>query len=402
MANVTGTGTSFNLPNFAGDLFTASPTQTPFLTMIGGLSGGRKTESDEFSTGQLYEFPEASQPEISEQASETAPAASALVRSQTTNVTQIFQETIILTYAKMANRGKLSGLNAAGQQANPPSELDWQVARRLEKIARDVEHTFLNGSYNKAADASQANKTRGMFELCASGTTIAAGNQPLSVDLLKQLFRAMSEAGAAFGNMVLFCGADQKQRITTLYEKQLGYNTPAPRNVAGMNITRIETDFFELGIAYDPHVPSDRLLVDAESGAAFRYRSSIDTETCNKIKLSYNNPDTGKREIYLSQDGETLNRWGVLQYSESLQNPTGAAARADALLQLYNRKTQSLTVQKVFGDPRVRGGSAVGVVLQLEQGLTLSRYMVVEQVTHTFSQGLHRMDLDLVGGDFIA
>lgn len=261
MANVTGTGTSFNLPNFAGDLFTASPTQTPFLTMIGGLSGGRKTESDEFSTGQLYEFPEAAQPEISEQASETAPAASALVRSQTTNVTQIFQETIILTYAKMANRGKLSGLNAAGQQANPPSELDWQVARRLEKIARDVEHTFLNGSYNKAADVSQANKTRGMFELCASGTTIAAGNQPLSVDLLKQLFRAMSEAGAAFGSMVLFCGADQKQRITTLYEKQLGYNTPAPRNVAGMNITRIETDFFELGIAYDPHVPSDRLLV---------------------------------------------------------------------------------------------------------------------------------------------
>lgn len=121
MANVTGTGTSSNLPNFAGDLFTASPTQTPFLTMIGGLSGGRKTESDEFSTGQLYEFPEAAQPEISEQASKTAPAASALVRSQTTNVTQIFQETITLTYAKMANRGKLSGLNAAGQQANPPS-----------------------------------------------------------------------------------------------------------------------------------------------------------------------------------------------------------------------------------------------------------------------------------------
>lgn len=144
------------------------------------------------------------------------------------------------------------------------------------------------------------------------------------------------------------------------------------------------------------------LLVDAGSGSTFRYRSSIDSETYNKIKLSYNNPDTGKREFYLSQDGEALNHWGVLQYSESLQNPAGAAARADALLQLYNRKTQSLTVQKVFGDPRVRGGSAVGVVLQLEQGLTLSRYMVVEQVTHTFAQGLHQMDLDLMGGDFIA
>lgn len=261
MANVTGTGSSFNLPNFAGELFTASPTKTPFLTMIGGLSGGRKTESDEFATGQLYEFPEAAQPEISEQASETAPAATALVREQKTNVTQIFQESIVLTYAKLANRGKLSGLNLAGQAANPASELDWQIARRLEKIARDVEHTFLNGSYNKAADASQANKTRGMFELCSTGTTIAAGDQPLSVELLKQLFRAMSDAGAAFENMVLFCGADQKQRITTLYEKQLGYNTPAARNVAGMNITKIETDFFEMGVVYDPFVAADRILI---------------------------------------------------------------------------------------------------------------------------------------------
>ena len=40
--NITGTGNTFNLPNFAGDLFTASPTQTPFLSMIGGLSGGIK------------------------------------------------------------------------------------------------------------------------------------------------------------------------------------------------------------------------------------------------------------------------------------------------------------------------------------------------------------------------
>ena len=45
MPNITGTGNTFNLPNFAGELFTAAPTQTPFLTMIGGLSGGRKTET---------------------------------------------------------------------------------------------------------------------------------------------------------------------------------------------------------------------------------------------------------------------------------------------------------------------------------------------------------------------
>ena len=71
----------------------------------------------------------------------------------------------------------------------------------------------------------------------------------------------MADAGALFGNMVLMCGSDQKQRITALYEKQLGYNTPAARNVAGMNITEIETDFFKMGVAYNPYVPNDRILI---------------------------------------------------------------------------------------------------------------------------------------------
>lgn len=268
MPNVTGIGTTFNLPNFAGDLFTASPTQTPFLSMIGGLSGGMKTENDEFATGVLYEFPDAAQPAISEQASQTAPEATAIAREQKTNVTQIFHETISLTYAKMANRGKLSGLNTAGVQANPTSELDWQIAQRLKKIARDVEYTFLNGTYAKAGDVSEANKTRGILELCSTGTTIDAGSAALSLDLLKQLFKAMADAGANFGNMVLFCGSTQKQKITDLYEKQLGYNAAAPRNVGGMNIQKLETDFFEMGICYDPFMAADKILIADVSACA--------------------------------------------------------------------------------------------------------------------------------------
>ena len=31
MANVTGVGTSWNLPNYAGELFTADKAQTPLL-----------------------------------------------------------------------------------------------------------------------------------------------------------------------------------------------------------------------------------------------------------------------------------------------------------------------------------------------------------------------------------
>ena len=259
--NITGTGTTFNLPNYAGELFTASPTRTPFLTMIGGLSGGRKTTHDRFPTGQLYAFPDAAQPSISESDSETAPTATALAREQEYNVTQIFHETISLTYAKMANSGRLEGLNTAGAAANPPSELDWQVARRLEKIARDVEYTFLNGSYVEATSSDVANQTRGMLTLCAGGTTIAAADAELSLDLLQQLYKAMADAGAAFNNMVLFCGSTQKQLISTIYQNQAGFNLPDTREVAGLNIQRIETDFFEMGVVYDPFMPSDSILI---------------------------------------------------------------------------------------------------------------------------------------------
>lgn len=263
MAQVSGIGTTWNLPNYAGELFTADPTQTPFLSMIGGLTGGRQTDNFEFPTAVLYDFPEAGQPEISEQASVTAPAASHIAREQEKNVVQIHQETIDLTYAKMSNSGRMSGLNTAGQNPNPADEKAWQIQQKLVKIARDVEFSFLNGEYQIATAANVANKTRGMFELCNSGagTSIDAASAALSKALLDQLFREMADNGAYFGKMVLFCGAHQKQMITNLYAEQFKANMQTTQNVGGMNITEIETDFFKMGVVWDRFVPADSILI---------------------------------------------------------------------------------------------------------------------------------------------
>ena len=45
------------------------------------------------------------------------------------------------------------------------------------------------------------------------------------------------------------------------------------------------------------------LLIDEETGETFDYSSSIDEQTYNKIKLTYDNEQTGKRELYIAQDG---------------------------------------------------------------------------------------------------
>ena len=143
------------------------------------------------------------------------------------------------------------------------------------------------------------------------------------------------------------------------------------------------------------------LLIDEETGENFSYESSIDEQTYNKIKLAYNNEKTGKRELFIAQDGAKMNQWGVLQYFEEVQTQTGASAKADALLKLYDQKTRKLTIQNAFGDVRVRAGSAVVVALNLGDIVT-NNYMVVNKVTHIFRGDEHMMELDLIGGEFIA
>ena len=261
--NVNGQGTLWNLPNYAGDLFTADPVNTPFLTAIGGLTGGMQTDDFEFPTDSQYSLPAAQQPAITETASLTAPAATGIVRSQNTNVTQIFQEKISISYVKQSNAKHMSGLNTAGQQNNVPDEKSWQIAKTLEKIARDVEYTFLNGVYSKATSVSTANKTRGMLELCSEGTTIAAGSKKLTKENLQTLFKKMYDAGAIFSNMVLWVNSTQKQLITDIYSY-----APTDRNLGGTNIKQLETDFGNIGISLNRFMPQDTVLAAEMSAIA--------------------------------------------------------------------------------------------------------------------------------------
>lgn len=143
------------------------------------------------------------------------------------------------------------------------------------------------------------------------------------------------------------------------------------------------------------------LLLDAETAEDYSYESSIDTDTYNKVKLTYENEETGTRDVYIAQDSGNIGQWGVLQYHESISSSEGAAAKADALLSYYNQKTRKLSFKNALGDTSIRAGSTVGVYLELDD-MTISSYMMVEKVTHTFSLDSHLMDLTLIGGEFIA
>ena len=252
-APVAANTNTWNAPNYAGELFTTDAEQTPFLTMIGGLTGGGlQTTNFEFPIDSQYSYPTAAQPAITETASLTAPAANTYVRDQSKNVTQVFHEKVSISYVKQSNGGRLSGINTQGQSNNAPSEKDFQTARALGKIARDVEYTFLNGAYQIATGVGVANKTRGIYNAVA--TTQAAGSAQLTKAMIQTLLRTMYGAGAQFNNMVIWCNAYQKQALTSLYAY-----APTDRNVGGVNIKQIETDFGNFGIMLNRFNDADKL-----------------------------------------------------------------------------------------------------------------------------------------------
>lgn len=146
--------------------------------------------------------------------------------------------------------------------------------------------------------------------------------------------------------------------------------------------------------------PGAYLMIDEETGENFDYSSSIDTDTYNKIKLTYDNEDTGKREVYIAQDSSNMNAWGILQYFDTLSKGENGQAKADALLQLYNKKTRNLKITNALGDPRVRAGSMVVINLALGD-MNVKNFMLVERVTHKFKLDEHFMDLTLRGGEFV-
>ena len=182
-------------------LFNKGNTRTPFLSMIGGKT--KYTNSVEFILGQEYASEDGDIPNISETASLTAPEPSYITRSQNTNVTQIFQDAVAISYAKMSNMGTLAGANLDGQTANPQNELDFQVGNKMRKLARAIEKTFVQGKYNKATADNQVNKTRGIDQAIVTNTVDAKG-KAIDIWLVNELVQKIDESNGDISNLTLW------------------------------------------------------------------------------------------------------------------------------------------------------------------------------------------------------
>lgn len=262
MANALTEQTGYwNMPNYVGELFIVGDKKTPLLNAIGATikanTGGLgRTVSDfEFVLSNSAALENGSQPAITETDSQTAPASDTYVPAQIKSCVQIFQRTVNMTYAKMSGRDKLSGLSIHGEPLAINDHYAFQVEMTLAQIAKDYEYSIINGTYNLATAANEAWKMRGLIQAVTAGSMVEnAAGAALSKTMIDTLLAAMAPT-APLKNMVMLCNAFQRQAISRLYAY-----APDSRNVGGVAIEQVLTDFCTLGVMYVPQMPTTAIL----------------------------------------------------------------------------------------------------------------------------------------------
>ena len=266
---VSGQATTFNLPNFVGELFSLVPAQTPFLSMAGGLTGGKAVATKEF-TWQVEDNEAAS---ATAQALEGAEAnRKAIIRQEVKNVVEIHQEGVEISYTKQAATSQLGAggagtgaqysINAAPILGNQPvtSEIAHQMNLKINKVARDVEQSFINGTYAYPADNTAARKTRGILSAITIHSQAFATSLRNSLNTLLTGMYSNEMQVAPLIQPVIFVNGGTKVKLSNEYTNNLGL-ADRSRTIGGVNVETIVTDFGSFGVVLDRYVPTNQLLL---------------------------------------------------------------------------------------------------------------------------------------------
>lgn len=342
MAGTTGIGTTYSLPNYHGELFAITPADTPLLSAIGGLTGGKKTTSTAFEW-QASDLRDPVQPAVLEGAN--APTSTERVRSNVSNVVQIHQSTVSVSYSKQAATGQYTTPGSAPFSSldgapNPVlDELSWQTMQELKGMALDVNYSFINGIKSVPTTNGAARQTGGLIEACATNTvnkgtaltgasastdtitvthalengakvvftdtggstaikanrvyyvvnksttvsfkvSATAGGSPITIGTatvalvalwsttltvahIEEFVQQVYDNGGLNGQSATFLVSSvQKRAITAAYAAEYGKALPfaGTRNVAGVAVDTILTDFGTFNVMLDRMVPRDAII----------------------------------------------------------------------------------------------------------------------------------------------
>ena len=162
------------------------------------------------------------------------------------------------------------------------------------------------------------------------------------------------------------------------------------------NIYVMYDDGDGLALQQPANMISPVIIGDKSLLTEYTYKTDIDSQTYNSVKLSRPNEDTGRADIFIAQDSTNIGKWGLLQLYQTVDgamNDAQVQAQAQASLEYYNRRMRTLKVTSL-GVNGLRAGQMVMMKVQGLGDINLDQYVLLEKVTHTWENDVHTMDFE--------
>ena len=156
-------------------------------------------------------------------------------------------------------------------------------------------------------------------------------------------------------------------------------------------------DAGELTLTEAKNLVTGTLIGDGSLASDYTYKRDIDSDTYNRIKLVRKNEKSGRTDVYIHEDTETIRKWGLLQYYAEVDENLNEAQideMCGAYLSYYNRVLQTLKLEAI-GVPGIRAGMILPVKFKDIEVLAGSRLLLAEKVTHKWDGEFHTMDIEV-------
>ena len=125
------------------------------------------------------------------------------------------------------------------------------------------------------------------------------------------------------------------------------------------------------------------VMIGEKSGLTeYDYKTDIDSQTYNSVKLARPNEATGGADVFEVQDSANIGQWGLLRLYQ-----------AKVMLRYYNRRLRSLSVE-ALGLPGLRAGQMLLMQVPGLGDINLDQRVLLERVQYTWKNDSHTMSFD--------
>ena len=156
-------------------------------------------------------------------------------------------------------------------------------------------------------------------------------------------------------------------------------------------------DYGKLALKEAKSMYTNQLIGNASLVTDYTFTQDIDSDTYNRVKLVKKNQESGKADAYIMQDGDTIKKWGLLQYYDEVTENLNAAQiklLCKQYLKYYNRISKTISIDAI-GIPGLRAGMIVPIRIKEIGDLKKTVLLLAEKVTHTFEGDSHTMSIEV-------